>query len=68
MEVVKFKIAKDLFFQIEPSIRDKAEIQEVTEDGYDYSDDEIWTELKKASTKAYLKRKEREYNIRHNNL
>jgi len=68
MEVVKFKIAKDLFFQIEPSIRDKAEIQEVTEDGYDYSDDDTWLELKKASTKAFKKLKEREYNIRHNNL
>lgn len=68
MEVIKVKISKDLYFKIPISIRDKMEIQDVEPDDFDYSEDEIWLQLRKESMKAYKKLKEREFNIRHNLL
>ncbi len=66
MEVVKAKMRKALYFQIPENVRAEIEIQDIEPEEYDYSDDEIWQELRKQSTKAYKKLKEREYNLRHN--
>lgn len=38
----------------------------VEETDFDYSNDEKWNKLKKASIKAYMELKNREFDLRHN--
>lgn len=38
----------------------------VEETDFDYSNDEKWQKLKKASIKAYIELKKREFDLRHN--
>ena len=42
------------------------EVKIVDDSSFDYSDDELWQELKKDSSKSYRALKKREFDLRHN--
>tara|TARA_R110000772_G_scaffold208280_1_gene318736 strand:+ start:527 stop:715 length:189 start_codon:yes stop_codon:yes gene_type:complete len=58
-------MSQEVYEQIPVNLRMLIDIQNIEPDTFDYSSDEIWVELKKESTKAYKKLKEREFIIRH---
>ena len=64
-DIVNCQIPISSYSKIPKEIRDDIEVKKVEPDEYDYSDDEKWQLLKKESTKAYIKLKEREFKIRH---
>ena len=66
MEIIKAEFSKELYESLPQLLRDEIDIKNVDEVDFDYSEDEIWQELKKESTKAYKKLKEREFILRHN--
>jgi len=66
MEIVKCEIPKEIYALIPHILRESINVKDVDVDNYDYSDDEIWRILKKESRKAYIKLKEREFNLRNN--
>lgn len=56
---------KEADYQSVPSsIREMMEIRVIDEVNPDYKEDLLWTQLKKESTKAYKKLKDREYELR----
>lgn len=67
MDVVKIKMSEEVFTNLVTSgylsIYDY-EIQSKEPEDYDYSSHDEWQQAKKASTKAYKKLKEIEFNIR----
>lgn len=67
MEVIKLKmdvlIFNDLIKSGHLQMSD-VDIQQIEPNDFDYSDDTKWQELKKASTRAFKKLKEREFNLR----
>jgi len=64
-ERIKCEMSKDTYEQLPEYLLEKIQLKSVDVDGMDYSDDEIWQQLKKESIKAYKKLKEREYDLRH---
>jgi|OM-RGC.v1.035309258 hypothetical protein len=65
MNQVKSLMPQKVYEQIPNELRELIDIQNIEPNEFDYSSDEIWLELKKESTRAYKKLKEREYLIRH---
>ncbi len=57
-------IFEDDYSEIPNEYRELMTIKVVEPKGYDYSNDWEWSELKKESTRAYKKLKNREYDIR----
>ena len=68
MNQVKSIMPQEVYEQIPNELRELIDIQNIEPNEFDYSSDEIWLELKKESTMAYKKLKEREYLIRHDLL
>jgi len=68
MNQVKSIMPQEVYEQIPNELRELIDIQNIEPNEFDYSSDEIWLELKKESTRAYKKLKEREYLIRHDLL
>ena len=68
MNQVKSIMPQKVYEQIPNELRELIDIQNIEPNEFDYSSDEIWLELKKESTRAYKKLKEREYLIRHDLL
>jgi len=58
-------MSQEVYEQIPNELRMLIDIQNIEPETFDYSSDEIWLQLKKESTKAYKKLKEREFVIRH---
>jgi hypothetical protein len=58
-------MSQEVYEQIPNELRMLIDIQNIEPDEFNYSSDEIWLQLKKESTKAYKKLKEREFVIRH---
>ena len=65
-EFIKLRTDKSYYDSLPPLMRDKFEIIAIDIDDYDYSFDELHTELKKKSTKAFKDVKKREYELRKN--
>ena len=65
-EFIKLRTDKSYYDSLPPLMRDKFEIVAIDVDDYDYSFDELHTELKKNSTKAFEAVKKREYELRNN--
>lgn len=63
-EIIKLKMFSSDYKLIPERIRNKIEIVGIDIEGFDYSSDEIHSELKRDSTKAYKKLKKREYELR----
>lgn len=66
-EIVTIKISKELLQMLIDSdviTTDDYEVKNVNDDSFDYSKDEEWLKLSKASAKSYKKKKELEYLIR----
>ena len=57
---------QDAFEKIPKELRELIEVQNIEPDDFDYSNDSIWLELKKESSRAYKKLKDRQYKLRHN--
>lgn len=66
IEIVKVSMSIESYKQIPIAIRRDLKVNAVDVEGFDYSEDEIWKDLKKQSDKAYKQLKAREYEIRHN--
>ena len=58
-EFLHFRMDEEQYRQLEDEQRNALNIYKVEVDGIDYSNDEIWTALKKKSTKAYIDLKNR---------
>lgn len=65
-EFMNLRMMEEDYKNLPPKFRDKIEIKIIDVDGFDYSQDEQWQSLKKESTKAYKKLKNREFELRHN--
>lgn len=64
-EFIKIRMSQQDYAGLPESVRETMDIDKVEIDNIDYSDDELWMELRKASLKAYRKLKDREYELRH---
>lgn len=64
-EFIKLRMAQEDYSALSPSIRESMEVDLVEITGIDYSNDPLWNELKKESSTAYRKLKDREYELRH---
>ena len=67
IEIIKVEMPVSAYSMIPVAVREACTIKAVDVDGIDYSDDPIWQDLKKDSTKAYRKLKEREFELRNGN-
>ncbi len=65
-EFMNLRMMEEDYKNLPPEFRDKIEIKTIDVDDFDYSQDELWQLLKKESTKAYKKLKDREFKLRHN--
>lgn len=66
-EFMKVRMAEEDYQSLPEQYRNFMEIQVIDVEDYDYSEDELWNELKKKSVKAYKDLKKREFDLRHNN-
>ena len=64
-EYLRFEMDKDDYEMLSNQVRSKIEPISIDVRDFDYSEDEMWKELKSISTKAYKKLKAREYELRH---
>ncbi len=63
-ERVRAEMDKELYFKINPELREEIEVQTVEPKEEDFSEDPIWQELKSKSTKAYKNLKNYEFDKR----
>lgn len=64
-EVMNVQMSKDVWQDCPEYIRQQMTIKTVEAVNVDYSNDEVWQGLKKASQKAYKELKKREYYLNH---
>jgi len=64
-EFMNLRMSTEDYRELPKEAKEVIEIKSIDEDGHDYSEDELWCELNKASIKAYKARKKREFDLRH---
>ena len=56
-QIVRVEMSEDFYNQLPENLREQMTLKSIEPKDFDYSKDEGWKELNKASSKAYRKRK-----------
>jgi len=65
-DFIHFRMEEEHYRELDEQLRSNLDVYRVEVVNVDYSHDELWSSLKKESTKKYKELKNREYDLRHN--